>query len=56
MADIPADIKRGAHEDEDKNLAKFTAKEILDKIGFGFGSQQFINILFLQIWRLLKQG
>ena len=48
MADIPADIKRGAHEDEDKNLAKFTAKEILDKIGFGFGSQQFINILFLQ--------
>jgi hypothetical protein len=34
--------------DDDKNLSKLTIKEILDKIGFGFGSQQFVNILFLQ--------
>jgi MFS family permease len=49
MVEIPDNIKKGVLEkDEDKNIAKLTAKEILDKIGFGFGSQQFINILFLQ--------
>jgi len=45
---------RGKKEDDsfkkdNKHFSKLAIKEILDKIGFGFGSQQFINILFLQI-------
>lgn len=49
MAKMKGNIKKGASEKaEDKNLTKLAAKEILDKIGFGFSSQQFINILFLQ--------
>ena len=32
---------------ETEESKKFVIKEGLDKIGFGFGSQQFINILFL---------
>lgn len=30
---------------DDKHFKKFVMKEILDKIGFGFGSQQFVNVL-----------
>ena len=30
---------------EKKNFKKFVLKEVLDKVGFGFGSQQFINVL-----------
>ncbi|MBI4440606.1 MFS transporter [Candidatus Woesearchaeota archaeon] len=35
-------------DDEQKLIRKFMAKEVLDKIAFGFGSQQFTNILFSQ--------
>ncbi len=51
MPKIPEGIeipKKLPEKDGDKNLAKLSTKEILDKIGFGFSSQQFINILFLQ--------
>ena len=30
---------------DDRHFNKFIMKEMLDKIGFGFGSQQFINVL-----------
>lgn len=30
-----------------KNVQIFTSKELLDRIGFGFASHQFINILFM---------
>lgn len=33
-------------ENEAALIRKFMIKEVLDKIAFGFGSQQFINILF----------
>lgn len=33
---------------KDKNINKFVVKECLEKIGFGLGSSQFINILFMQ--------
>lgn len=33
---------------EEKIIKKFMIKEVLDKIAYGFGSQQFINILFSQ--------
>ena len=36
-------------EDQNKTFVKLTFKEFFDKIGFGFSSQQFINILFFQI-------
>ena len=31
---------------ESAHFRKFVMKEVLDKIGFGFGSQQFLNVLF----------
>ena len=51
MPEIPneGEIPEKNHKKgDDKNLSKLAAKEVLDRIGFGFGSQQFINILFLQ--------
>lgn len=48
MPEAPEKKEDSSGNDDDKNLSKLTIKEILDKIGFGFGSQQFINILFLQ--------
>ncbi|MBU1198668.1 MAG: MFS transporter [Nanoarchaeota archaeon] len=33
-------------QDEKKNISLLTVKEILDRIGYGFASVQFINILF----------
>lgn len=48
MPEIYSKEQKGPENEQDKNLVSFTAKEVLDKIGFGFGSQQFINILFLQ--------
>lgn len=33
---------------EEKLIKKFMVKEVLDKIAYGFGSQQFTNILFSQ--------
>ena len=30
---------------DNKHFRKFVMKEVLDKIGFGFGSQQFVNVL-----------
>src|SRR3989338_4911130 len=30
---------------DNRHFSKFVMKEALDKIGFGFGSQQFINVL-----------
>lgn len=33
---------------DEKLMKKIMAKEVLDKIAFGFGSQQFVNILFSQ--------
>lgn len=35
-------------EIESKNVKRFFCKEVLDRISYGFGSQQFINILFFQ--------
>lgn len=49
MLEVPEKKEVISEKDEDENLSKLATKEILDKIGFGFGSQQFINILFLQI-------
>ena len=49
MSEVSEGIKKGVSVNDDKSFTKLTIKEILDKIGFGFGSQQFINILFLQI-------
>ena len=49
MPEVPEGVKEGDYVNDDKNFSKLAIKEILDKIGFGFGSQQFINILFLQI-------
>lgn len=48
---MPEILEKGessSEEEQYNNLAKLANKEILDKIGYGFGSQQFINILFLQ--------
>jgi hypothetical protein len=40
--------KEESSEDGDyRNFTKLSTKEVLDKTGGGFGSQQFINILFL---------
>jgi len=33
-------------EIESKNIRRFFCKEVFDRISYGFGSQQFINILF----------
>ena len=49
MPEVPEGVKEDDYVNDDKNFSKLAIKEILDKIGFGFGSQQFINILFLQI-------
>lgn len=35
-------------EETSKTIKRFTTKEVFDRIGYGFGSQQFINILFAQ--------
>jgi MFS family permease len=44
-----AQTEQGAAQSEQgDDFTKLNVKDILDKIGFGFGSQQFINILFLQ--------
>ena len=49
MSEVSEGIKKGDSVNDDKSFTRLTIKEILDKIGFGFGSQQFINILFLQV-------
>ncbi|MBR9705459.1 hypothetical protein GOV14_00325 [Candidatus Pacearchaeota archaeon] len=41
--------KEISEKEENKNFNKLISKEFFDRIGFGFGSQQFINILFSQI-------
>ena len=41
--------EESSETDDDENFTKLTIKEVLDKTGFGFGSQQFINILFMLI-------
>jgi hypothetical protein len=42
---------RGAERtgDEKKNIKIFTFKEVFDRVGYGFASTQFINILFYMI-------
>jgi len=48
--DIDRAFKNVVHADgvkKDTNNARFSAKELLDRIGYGFSSLQFINILFL---------
>lgn len=40
--------KEKSKDGQDSDAVRLGVKEILDKIGFGFGSQQFLNILFLQ--------
>tara|TARA_Y100000310_G_C20674597_1_gene812229 strand:+ start:229 stop:1530 length:1302 start_codon:yes stop_codon:yes gene_type:complete len=47
MQDIPEEKENNSEEQND-DFAKLSVKEVLDKTGFGFGSQQFINILLLQ--------
>jgi hypothetical protein len=45
-----SDIKgSSASEDDKRNSKIFTAKEVFDRIGYGFASTQFINILFYLI-------
>lgn len=39
-------IQRTKSKEEKKKENKFFFKELFDRIGYGFGSQQFINILF----------
>ncbi len=42
------DLKKGWHTlsyEEESHSKKFVIKKILDNIGFGFGSQQFVNVL-----------
>lgn len=39
-----ADANSGELPDN-RHFGKFVMKEVLDKIGFGFGSQQFVNVL-----------
>jgi len=34
-------------KEKNKNNSLLTAKELLDRIGYGFSSQQFVNILFM---------
>jgi len=45
--DLARKKEASSDTDEDENFSKLGTKEVLDKVGFGFGSQQFINILFM---------
>ncbi|MEK6968195.1 MAG: MFS transporter [Nanoarchaeota archaeon] len=45
---VPADLELPLSEPEEKRRIKFLTKEILDRIGYGLSSQQFLNILFVQ--------
>ena len=47
--DLPVSNESGGKKKYPKQTAKFLAKEILDRIGYGLSSQQFINILFILI-------
>jgi hypothetical protein len=50
VAEVIQQIKGAEVSDEDKkNMRIFTFKEIFDRIGYGFASTQFINILFYLI-------
>ncbi|MBW3015287.1 hypothetical protein KY330_02600 [Candidatus Woesearchaeota archaeon] len=44
---VSKDLKLEKTAEKDKTTRYFLTKEILDRIGYGFGSQQFINILLL---------
>lgn len=44
MEEIP-DYPIATDDSQQGHFKKFVIKEMLDKVGFGFGSQQFINIL-----------
>lgn len=46
MVDLPLDEKK--RPDKTEGTGKFVLKEFFDRLGFGFSSQQFINIFFLQ--------
>lgn len=39
-------LQKGRHAEKRKISKQFFFKEIYDRIGYGFGSQQFVNILF----------
>lgn len=43
------ELQKNPESDKDENLTNLAVKDALDKIGFGFSSQQFINILFFSI-------
>ena len=45
---VPKDLELPLSEGEEKRRIKFLTKEILDRIGYGLSSQQFLNILFVQ--------
>ena len=47
--DLPVSNESGGKKKYPKQTGKFLAKEILDRIGYGLSSQQFINILFILI-------
>ena len=40
-------LGKSKDEEKSKNNSIFSYKEFLDRLGHGFASQQFINILFL---------
>ena len=40
--------KEKSKDGQDSDVVRLGVKDILDKIGFGFGSQQLLNIIFMQ--------
>lgn len=50
---MPLETKRGEDSGEDRtdsrNSRLFFLKEVFDRLGYGFGAQQFINILLYQL-------
>ncbi len=48
MSQLPYSEEGDLREKKNSNFNRFIIKELFDKVGFGFGSQQFINILFWQ--------
>jgi len=46
IRDVSIQNHSSAHTAGQKNAYKITAKEIFDRLGFGFGSQQYLNIFF----------
>ncbi len=43
---VSSSLQQDQNEEKNKGVKRFFLKEIFDRVGYGFGSQQFVNILF----------